>query len=62
MTESFWLPTTPEDENVPHLPIPKSHWEKSLQEEEDTIKDKRPANIRDNKMARDRGKNITKGD
>ena len=30
VTESFWLPTTPEDENVPHLPIPKSHWEKKL--------------------------------
>ena len=43
-------------------PYPNPIGKKSLQEEEDTIKDKRPANIRDNQMARDKGKNISKGD
>jgi SMC interacting uncharacterized protein involved in chromosome segregation len=54
------LSSPPEDEPVPHL-IPKSHWERTYRREKPQSEIARPANIRDNKMARGRGKNISKG-
>jgi hypothetical protein len=47
---------------VPHLPIPKSHWERAYKRENPQRETAKPANIRDNKMAKGRGRNISKGD
>jgi hypothetical protein len=47
---------------VPHLPTLKSHWEIAYRRKKPQSETARPANIRDNKMPRGRGKNIRKGD